>query len=158
MKEIVDTVYQNLAPDSRLVAVIEAIARGDERERERLTSSCPRVTCHQRDPRFTEKMDRLMGLALAIEADLKECALRFFVTLRLDPENSTEHLQAFANILDAWQRTLRKIGIDAQAMASAGPPTSPVFELLQDLIPEPELEQSEALCSEILRCLRTGDR
>ena len=94
-----------------------------------------------------------MGLAMAVEADLKECALRFFVAIRLDPENARGHLQDFANIRRAWQESLNALEIDKESKALAGPPTSPVFELIEGLLPEHETKQSEKLSAELLKNL-----
>jgi hypothetical protein len=75
MKTISPLVYQNLDPKQRVVACVEALARGDEAEDRRLSESCPKLTYVQTDRRFEDTMHDLLGLAMAIEADLKECVL-----------------------------------------------------------------------------------
>lgn len=153
MKQISSSTYRNLPPNARIVAYLEAVARGDELEARRLVSSCPKVACRQTDPRFANKMAGMMKLAMAVQADLKESALCFFVSLRIDPHNSTAHLQDFADIRQAWAKTLKALGVSNESMARAGPPTSPVFSLLEDLLPEPEFEKSQALSEEMLKLL-----
>lgn len=98
-------------------------------------------------------MEKLMGLAMAVEADLRECILEWFVAFRADPANSGDFLQDFANIRQAWRLTLAALGIDEDSMALAGPPTSPVFELIEGLVPEPETKRSLDLSAEMLTLL-----
>lgn len=150
MKNIPATVYEQLTPKQRVVAYVEALARADDAEQRRLVNSCPRRAYGQMDRRFTDAMETLMDMAMAVEADLKECALRFFVLFRVDPKESVGFLQDFANIRAAWKMTLTAMGIDEEAMLLAGPPSSPVFELIEALVPEPQLEESEALSGGML--------
>jgi len=152
MKKIAPLVYENLTTKQRIAACIEALARGDEDENRRLIRSCPKLTYVKIDARFSETMDRLLGLAMAVEADLKECVLRFLIVFRTDPESSSSHLQDFANIREAWKMTTADMGINEEAMASAGPSPSPVFELVEDLLPEPDAKKSEILSAEMLAC------
>ena len=91
-----------------------------------------------------------MSLAMAIEADLRDYVLRFVVLKKLDPQGSGSALQNFSNMREAWQMTLTEMGIDRATMASAGPPPSPIFGLIEDLVPEPNLKQSKVLSVEML--------
>lgn len=150
MKKIAPSVYKNLTPKQRVVACIEAQARGDEYERLLLIRSCPELTYAQTDVRFSETMNGLMCLAMAIESDLKECVLRFLVTLRTDPETSGRFLQDFSNNREAWKMTVAGMGIDQESMASAGPPSSPVFELVEVLLPNPDRKEAEKLSAEMM--------
>jgi len=138
MKKVSPLVYEGLTPKQRVVACIEALARGDEDERRHLIRSCPKLIYHQSDACFSESMERLMGLAMAIEADSKELLLRFFVLNQVEPESSQECLQDFANLREAWKMTLNAMGIDEETMASAGPPSSPVFGLFKGFVPTPQ--------------------
>lgn len=153
MKRISPLVYENLTPKQRVVACVEALSRGDENERLRLIRSCPKLTYVQSDARFSEAMEGLMCLAMAVEADLKEYVLRYLIALRIDPETSSGFLQDFVNIREAWKMTLTSMGIDEGAMAAAGPPSSPVFALVEDLLPKPDIKKSEILSAEMLDCL-----
>lgn len=153
MKRITPSIYENLSPNQRVVACVEALSRGDENEMLHLIRSCPKSTYVQADIRFSETMERLMGLALAVESDLKECVLRFLVTHRSDPEASNAFLQEFTNLREAWLMSLAAMGIDKKNMALAGPPSSPVFELIEVLLPEPDKKKSEILSAEMLECL-----
>jgi len=154
MKRVSPAVYDNLPPKLRLVACIEALARGDEEERELLIRSCPKFTYTQPDTRFMDTLESLMGLAISVEADLKEFLLRFYVSIRIEAGLSRKCLQDFADHREAWHMTLNAMGIDKETMALAGPPSSPVFELFEDLLPSPEAKQAEAISAEMLKCLR----
>ncbi len=153
MNKIASSIYESLTLRQRVIATIEAEARDDGDERQRLISSCPKLTYHQTDARFSETMGKLMGLAMAVEADSKECVLRFFVAERVDSEISVGFLQDFANVREAWKMTLIAMGIDEESMACAGPPSNPVFELVEDLLPEPTHKEAEFLSIEMLACL-----
>jgi hypothetical protein len=153
MNKIAPSVYESLTIRQRVIASIEAEARGDGDERQRLISSCPKLIYHQTDARFSEMMEKLMGLAMAVEADLRECVLKFLVIGKLMPETSGRFLQDFANIREAWKVTVRTMGIDEKSMALAGPPSSLVFEMVEALLPEPNTNRSEMLSAEMLTCL-----
>ncbi len=153
MNKIASSVYESLTIRQRVIASIDAEARGDLHERQRLISSCPKLTYHQTDARFSGTIENLMGLAMAVEADLRECALRCFVFNESDPEISGGSLQDFANIREAWKMTVKAMGIDERSMALAGPPSSLVVEMVEDLLPKPNIDRSEMLSAEMLACL-----
>ena len=152
MNRIGSSVYENLTVRQRVIACIEAEARGDCDERQRLISSCPKFTYHQTDARFSGTMEKLMGLAMAVEADLRECVLKFFIIVKSEPETSGRLLQDFANIREAWKMTVRTMGIDEKIMALAGPPSSLVLEMVEGLLPEPNTNWSEMLSADMLAC------
>ena len=153
MNKIASSVYESLAIRQRVIACIEAEARGDGDERERLISSCPKLTYHQTDARFSGKMETLMCLAVAVESDLRDCVLKFLVIKKSEPETSARFLQDFANIREAWKMTVRTLGIDEKSMALAGPPSSLVFEMVEAILPEPNTNWSEMFSAEMLACL-----
>jgi len=154
MKNIARNVYMKMKPDQRVIACVEALARKDEKEFRRLVDSCPMVTCHQTDPRFSKKIDTLMDLALAVQCELKESALRYFVALRVDARFAEQHLQAFANTRFAWQRILEAMGLTEQLMRLAGPPRSPILELIERRAPEPDRKHSTEIATEWLDAFR----
>lgn len=154
MKRISHLVYESLTPKQRVVACVEALSRGDEIERIRLIRSCPKLTYVQTDARFSEVMEKLMGLAMAVEADLRECVLKFLVIVKLEPETAGRFLQDFANIREAWKMTVRAMEIDEKSMASAGPPSSLVFEMVEELLPKPNITSSKMFSTEMLACLK----
>lgn len=154
MKKISQKVYATLTPTQRVAAYVEALARGDEDEVQRLRSSCPSVEYRRIDPCFSKRLDTLFGLAMATEADLKESALGFFVAMRLDPKSARDYLEQFANTRHAWKTIQSTFGIDAKAMELAGPPSSPFFELIEPMLPEPDMDASKKLSGEVLKFLQ----
>jgi hypothetical protein len=152
VNKIGSSVYENLTVRQRVIACIEAEARGDCDERQRLISYCPKFTYDQTDARFSGTMEKLMGLAMAVEADLRECVLKFLIIVKSEPETSGRLLQDFANIREAWKMTVRTMGIDEKIMALAGPPSSLVFEMVEALLPEPNINWSEMLSADMLAC------
>jgi len=149
MKKIGLRVYESLTPRQRVIACVEAEARGDEDEKKRLITSCPKKTYSQNDIDFSEPMKILMGLAMAVEADLRESALGFFVALRMDPENALTFLQDISDIRAAWETTISAMGLDPKSMKKAGPPTSPILELIDGLVPKPVRKKSEVLAADM---------
>ncbi|MGR3290540.1 MAG: hypothetical protein ACU0C9_05020, partial [Paracoccaceae bacterium] len=128
---------------------IEAEARSDEDEKRRLIQTCPKVTYVSTDACFSGPMEKVFGLAMAVECDLRGFALAFFVAIRLDPKNAIQILQPYADLRAAWEATLSEMGINPEAMKIAGPPTSSYFELIDDLIPDPDRKKSEELATEM---------
>ena len=90
-------------------------------------------------------MDSLVGAAMATEGDLRGCVLGYFVASRVDPKGARKFLQDFANIRSAWNITVKSMGIDQETMARAGPPPSPFFEMIYDLVPEPDCQETGKL-------------
>ena len=94
-------------------------------------------------------MKNLMGLAMAVEADLRGSALGFFVALRLDPKNAANFLQEISDISAAWETTISAMGIDAKSMKKAGPPASPILEMIDGLVPAPDRKKADELAADM---------
>jgi hypothetical protein len=62
--------YGRLEADERFRAALEAEARGDDRELDRLVETCSRVVYNQNDVAFTDRVDAAHFLALAVALDL----------------------------------------------------------------------------------------
>jgi hypothetical protein len=62
--------YDRLEPDERFRAALEAEARGDGREVERLVQTCPRLIYTLDDVAFTDRVDAARGMAMAVAIDL----------------------------------------------------------------------------------------
>ncbi|MEP1696770.1 MAG: hypothetical protein ABJJ69_09565, partial [Paracoccaceae bacterium] len=88
MKKISPLVYENLTPQQRVVAYVEALARGDEKERRRLIRTCLKEAYIQPDLRFSDSIENLLGLAMAVQCDLQECILCWFLAIQVDPKKS----------------------------------------------------------------------
>ncbi len=147
MKKIESHIYKNLKPRQRIIAFVEAAARGDETERRRLITSCPKKNYLQNDIEYSKTMETLMGLAMAVEADLRGSALGFFVALRIDPKNAPKFLQEISDIRAAWETTVSEMGINPDSMHKAGPPPSPILEMIDGLVPAPDRKKSKELAA-----------
>ena len=55
--------YEALFPHERFVLTIEAMARGDEVECDRLEDTCPQFTYRAEDAEFRDRMRRVHGIA-----------------------------------------------------------------------------------------------
>ena len=149
MNKIASHVYKDLTARQRIIASIEAAARGDETEKRRLIKSCPKKTYVQTDLEFSESMENLMVLAMAIECDLRECGLGFFAALRIEPKIAPKFLQEISDIRAAWKSTVSEMGIDLKAMKKAGPPASPILEMIDGLVPAPDRKKAEKMAADM---------
>ena len=153
MNKIASQVYINLKPRERIIASIEAAARGDETERRRLIKSCPKKTYVQTDLEFSESMENLMVLAMAIECDLRGSALGYFVALRIEPKIAANFLQEISDIRAAWKITISAMGIDPKSMQKAGPPAGPILEMIDGLVPAPDRKKAEKLAANMSKII-----
>ncbi len=147
MTNIAASVYENLTPRQRIVACVEAEARCDKEEKRRLIKSCPKKTYVQTDLEFSESMEKLMVLAMAVEADLRGSALGYFVALRIEPKIAPNFLQEISDIRAAWETTVSEMGINPDSMHKAGPPPSPILEMIDGLVPAPDRKKSKELAA-----------
>ncbi len=138
---ISDTVYETLSPRQRIIATIDAIARDDAAEIDRLKATCPIKSYSQCDIAFSDVMDGLCGAGLAVEADLRGAAL--WCCARTDPECGLEALQDMAAIEAAWLALLAEMGITSPA--AAAPPRHPMVVALLENAPEPASERVEVI-------------
>ena len=143
MSNIKHMVYESLTPRQRIIASIEALARGDEEEKSRLVESCPKKNYRQNDAEFADKMGALMTLMLAVECDLRGSVLGFFLALRTEPKSVHEILQNIADIQAAWEEFISSLGIDPETMAKAAPPFGAFLELIDGLLPDPDHDNVE---------------
>ena len=154
MNKIASHIYKNLKPKQRIIASIEAAARGDETERRRLITSCPKKNYLQNDIEYSETMETLMGLAMAVEADLRGSALGYFVALRIESKNAANFLQDISDIRAAWETTISAMGIDPKSMKKAGPPASPILEMIDGLVPAPDRKKAEKMAADMRKIIK----
>lgn len=69
------SVYESLSPRQRIIAAMDAIARDDTAEIDRLKSTCPIKSYRQRDAAFSDTIEALFGAGLAAETVLRGEAL-----------------------------------------------------------------------------------
>ena len=125
------TVYEGLSPRQRIIAAMDAIARDDTAEGERLKTTCPIKSYHQRDDAFSDTIEALFGAGLAVEADLRGAALSWLAC-----ERDAALLQNMAAIETAWLALLADIGI--RSPTAAAPPRHPLVAHLLEIAPAPE--------------------
>jgi hypothetical protein len=154
MKTIKTTTYENLKPSQRVIAIIEAIAREDSEESQRLLKTCPRKNYAQADAEFSDKLEQVFIMALAVECDLRGHALNFFMALRIEHEAIHKLLQNYADTLSAWHQALKSIGIEPETMRKAGPPRNFILEMIEEIMPEPVEENVNKLSAEIIELFK----
>jgi hypothetical protein len=69
-KDRLDNLYDRFTPDERFLLTLEALARGDEQEAERLSESCPRRTYTMNDVAYEDRMSAGPRITMAICLDL----------------------------------------------------------------------------------------
>ena len=133
MKDIKLGIYESLTPKQRIVASIDALARGDKDEEIRLIKTCRKLNYTMRDHSYCGKMEALRDLAIAIENDMRGRIVDFlFEKLLFDPlpirdlkslaiqvEISPECGEDLLGIKKAWYDFLQEEGIDPQYMEEA---------------------------------------
>lgn len=133
------SVYESLTPRQRVIATIEAEARGDEDEVLRLRDTCPKHTYRQTDVEYTHAMVRLIALSLAVESDIREQIIGVLLSAIMDRDDTlNKFLQNIANIRAAWIETIETLGIAPDSMKKFGPPQHIGVLLINDLLPEPD--------------------
>jgi hypothetical protein len=128
------TVYEALSPRQRIIAAMDAIARDDTAEIERLKTTCPFRTYRQRDAAFVDAMEALFGAGLAVESDLRGAALWWWAAPV--PEQREALLYDMAVIEAAWLALMADM--DITSPTAAAPPRHPLVECLLEIAPEPE--------------------
>ena len=144
------TVYEALSPRQRIIAAMDAIARDDTAEVERLKSTCPISTYRQRDAAFSDTVEALFGTGLAVEADLRGAALWWWM-VRAVPEQGGALLQNMAAIEAAWLALLADMGITSPT--AAAPPRHPLVVHLLDIAPAPESERVAEIYAVLKACV-----
>ena len=144
MKTISNKSYENLTAEQRVRAAVAAVARGDESEVKRLRETCPKRTYRMNDAAFSDRLERLWSLSLAMECDLRGLTIRVLQgsskALEIGDDNAEELdkvisetdeiIIEIASIDEAWRQTLEGLGIDLEDMNKAGMAHASVTESL----------------------------
>jgi len=110
-------IYENLTPRQRLIASIEAMARGDDSEHEKLARTCPRKSYQQADYQYSGAMQNLLTAAIAVEHELTSNVLSLFLAIRMERYEFLEmFLQKIVDGYAAWNRQMQAMGIDPRSM------------------------------------------
>ena len=128
--QIKHAVYENLTIQQRIIASVEALARGDEVEKQRLIKSCPKKTYQMNDTAYGEKMETLHDIAMAVECDMRGNAINFFMLYYFEDKlsedrqtklfqlmgTSPDNAREILSIRQAWHDLLKDEGIDPTTM------------------------------------------
>lgn len=122
-------IYTNLSPIERIRAAVLATARDDKEELQILKETCPKRTFLMTDPAYSEGMENLFSLLLALELDLARFALDFQMARIHQGEKKCDiqecALNATASVVAALDEIIAEMGLDPQAMAKNAPPRHP---------------------------------
>ncbi len=153
MKKVPPKVYKRLKPRQRLNASLEALARGDEQERQRLYKTCPKFNYMLEDQCFVQRWNNLQAFAVAAECDLRGFELKFFIARLVESEDTLKHLRHFSNYRSAWEMALKKSGVDPGVLQAAMPPRPITDEILRPLVPPPDEAETLMIAEEMLAVL-----
>jgi hypothetical protein len=145
-------IHVRLSASERIRAAVSAMARGDTEELQTLKETCPRKSFRMTDPAYSEGMERLLALALAVESDLQVMALDFLVASRLEvPEAVHEAVATAAALESAWREFLAELGIPRREMSEAGPPRHHAVKTILHLADGEEDAATVQSCLESMR-------
>ena len=139
-------IYDNLTTQQRLIASIEALARGDDSEHEKLVKTCPKKHYQQADYLYSGVLQGLMATAVSVELDLTKDALSMIACCMAESpameDKAGDFLQRISNCHTAWTETLEVMGLDPEAMAKLIKPLRhPIVDcILAAELPDPEGE------------------
>ncbi len=130
MKTVKPIIYEKLTAQQRVIASIEALARDDEEEKERLKDSCPQYTYKMTDNAYSGKMRALYDIAMVSAFDMHSCALNFFLWLLMECNLKGKQRQkltdqipcqitSMISVRHAWHEVLKEEGIAPATMDKA---------------------------------------
>lgn len=145
-------IHQSLTAPERVRVAISAMARGDDEELQTIKATCRKRSFLITDPDFTDAIERLIYLSLAVESELQGYALDFLLSSHLEEYELVIQARVSAHALEsAWTSLLEEQGIPREDMAKAGPPRHHAVESILRLSRE---EPDEKAVEFILNHLR----
>lgn len=148
-------IYDNLTPQQRFLATLEADARKDETEIDRLWRTCARKTYTQADATFSDRLNDFYSAALAVHADLMDKAVFYWFSRG---NGNDETAQTFArraiDIEAAWRDELAALGVEESVIDKIGPPRNCLLTHMLDAPyqPDPEdVKQQRAVIAELIQ-------
>ena len=130
-----DTIYESLTDEQRFIAYIEAQARGDEAEQDRLTDTCKWASYREKGGEFREMLNRHYALAVAYECDMRGLMITLLIKLKREGKFCRETLEQMAVMQAEWHKTLQEMGIDLDTQQKAMPFRHHTLELIEGLFP-----------------------
>lgn len=152
--QIKPMIYENLTAPQRLTAVIEAFARKDEAEVDRLMDSCPKKTYRINDWSFSRGLQKLMHMTLHVECILYRKVIAVVIALMAERDEMIDPLlQSISDTQAAWNETLRSTGISPGVLQKASGFEPRFIEMLTELLPDSEPGNVAKLAADFKGCL-----
>ena len=138
MRNLNDKYYQALSAPERVLASIEAEARGDTQELHRLKETAPRKVYEQVQAEYVNTMMELTTIVIALEHDMLAQALTHEIANRTGNHEMAERaMQTIANLEHGRLHIFHELGVSKEIADQYGPPRHPVLEYLVSISPEP---------------------
>lgn len=157
MKNISTHVYESLTNRQRIIATVEAEARHDAEEVQRLVKTCPKKSYLMTDADFSEGMQSLLIRSMAFECDIADMAIHYLFLSWLKKGDPESLLASMSVVEAAWHEELEDMGIDLAAMAKIGRPRSEVVSFLLDQAPPPDPAKVKALRDKLAKIEHKSD-
>ena len=139
--KIQNRTYENLTPEQRIIATMEAGNRSDEDEIRRLCTTCPRKVYEQPDAAFIDQWERIVSETLAIELDLAHIALTACLVEKQlglkEAMNEAFFLQAMNEAVARWAEAK---GVPRTTWEKFRPTQHPAVVFFLSLVPGPPAE------------------
>lgn len=134
--KIKPSIYQELTPPQRLIAIFEALGRNDEDEIRQIIQTCPKKTYRALDSHFIDPYDQILDIALLTEYQLLQLTLEFVLSSRgHDEEGGHGYLREMASLDDVWTAYLDEQGISKKNINAILPRHPTVAGLIEDVAP-----------------------
>lgn len=137
---IKSAIYEALSPRLRVLALLDASARNDENEIDRLLKTCPQKTYKMKDTDVTDTIDTINSTIVAVEADLRGAALDHIVfKAQGDFDAAHRCLQRLSDIQGGWLSLLNELGISEDLIERYSLEHHPIVTNLLNNCPTPNL-------------------
>lgn len=128
MKQINPALYENLTARQRVIATIEAEARDDKEEVQRLAKSCPKITVRRNDPAYSDTLDMLIYVDILMQRNMLMMGMWHFFMLPRHEEVGNMYAQKAANMEEAWRQVIEEKGINYDTFREAAFPYPPLLD------------------------------
>lgn len=132
---------------NNLCTAIEAIARSDDAEWDKIRDACPKKTYKQEDHRFINAFQLLTSQALSVELNLTSSCLSMILLNKAGEDDGAERcLQDMVDTYTGWKEHVESLGIDIKAMDGMmkklkHPAVALFMEKYPDDMPDPNPEK-----------------
>lgn len=99
-------------------------------------------------------MQFLISLSAAVECDIRGDMISILLAIISKQDDAISGFaQSISNIQAAWDEVLNSYGIDPKEISKISAPKHPVFNEIQDLLPEPDSEVVNQYQKSLGKCL-----